>query len=401
MSNLSLAQLSTLHYTIVAAFGLSLFLLAIYHRQIEKNATVQCLRLLGPTLFVVIQQFNTESLLLFKAIMLAESAYFGFNTLAIWFEGNKKNSDVLTVVFIIASLISSVAFLIITPWQAIFEINLRWLVILQVSMIMLNGLTIFIKIKEKQDFSPFIFNGIGSILLTFMFTVDGLFFMLLFRIGYYGALLHQLHLVIMAERAQLDIERNNLEKDFQETVRKEVNHRLFYMELSREKMSKIAKTDDLTGAFNKKTMLDDINQYLTDKKVKTFSILMFDIDKFKTVNDTMGHIVGDKCLKTLAQIARESIRDHDRLYRYGGDEFLIILPEADLKTAVVVADRFRRNIEKTTDPHFTVSIGIANYPVDANTQKALVHHADEGLYVSKEKGRNRVSYFIKQPMQAE
>ncbi len=401
MSTFTLEQLTTLHYTLVAAFGLALFLLAMYHKQIESNTTVLCLRLLGPTAFVVVQQFNADPLLLFKAIMLAESAYFGFNSLTIWFDGNKKNSAKLTTLFIALSLIASAALLFIKPLQAIFEINLRWLVIIQVTMILLNSLAIYLKTKEKQDFSPFILNGLGSILLTFMFTVYGLFFMLIFRIGFYFAILHQLHLVIMAERALLESQRNTLEQNFQDTVRKEVNHQLFYMELSREKMSKIAKTDDLTGAFNKKAMVDDINQYLTDKKVKTFSILMFDIDKFKTVNDTLGHIIGDKCLKTLAQIAKESIRDHDRLYRYGGDEFLIILPEADLKTAVVVADRFRRNIEKTTDPHFTISIGIANYPVDANTQKALVHHADEGLYVSKEKGRNRVSYFIKQPIQAE
>jgi len=181
-------------------------------------------------------------------------------------------------------------------------------------------------------------------------------------------------------------------------VRKEVNQRIFYLELSKEKMAQIHKTDNLTGALTKKAMLDMLDKMTTDKDKRTFSILMFDIDKFKTVNDTLGHIVGDKCLKILAQHARQSIRDHDHLCRFGGDEFLIILPDADLKTAVVVAERFRRNIEKTDDPHFTVSIGIANYPTDASGTKDLLQHADDGLYISKDKGRNKVSYLNKKSL---
>lgn len=396
MNLLTLEQLNLLHYTLLIAFGSSLFFLAIFQKKIKAQIIDDAIRLLGPVLFIVAIHLNGDNLTLFKGLMLSESLYYAFGILLLWIPHPKEHNRTLSLSFVIALSIFGL-FILATPgWSGLKFLELRWLVILQVATIMVYALTNYLKKGDKEDYGALIFNAIGSVILTFMFTTDGLFFLLFFRMGFYISLLRQYTKAKnQFESLQAD-HLNALEKDFQDTVRKEVNHRIFYLELSKEKMAEVHKTDNLTGALTKKAMFDTLDKMTTSKEKQTFSILMFDIDKFKGINDTLGHIVGDKCLKILAQIARKSIRDHDHLCRYGGDEFLIILPDADLRTAVIVAERFRRNIEKTEDPHFTVSIGVANYPKDAQGTKDLLQHADDGLYLSKEKGRNQVSYLNKE-----
>ena len=123
-----------------------------------------------------------------------------------------------------------------------------------------------------------------------------------------------------------------------------------------------------------------------------FSLLMFDIDKFKNINDTYGHITGDKCIKRLSLISKTALRDKDSLGRYGGDEFIIVIPEANLAKAKAIAERLRKKVDDTEGPHFTISIGISTFPDDGRKSKELIDSADKGLYVSKEKGRNTVSH---------
>lgn len=194
------------------------------------------------------------------------------------------------------------------------------------------------------------------------------------------------------ETTILEIQTKNqkIEKDFNDAVRKEVNKHMFYHELSKDKIKTISQTDDLTQSLNKKALLNLTEEMIGQKK--PFAMLMFDIDKFKTINDTLGHIVGDMCLKNLATIARRCIRDNDILSRYGGDEFIILLPQSDLQNATRIAERFRMMIAQTEDPHFTVSIGISCFPEDGKDVKTLIQCADEGLYISKRKGRNQVSH---------
>jgi len=176
------------------------------------------------------------------------------------------------------------------------------------------------------------------------------------------------------------------------TLDLEVKKRMFEMERSHEKLVSISKTDPLTKSLNKVAIFEKIEFLITSKSDREFSILMFDIDHFKTVNDTLGHIAGDKCIKKLALIATNCIRDIDHLGRFGGDEFVIILPGVSGSQARVVAERFRKKVDETESPHFTVSIGISAYPKDGANLKELIAVADDGLYVSKQKGRNAVSH---------
>lgn len=182
-----------------------------------------------------------------------------------------------------------------------------------------------------------------------------------------------------------------IQKDFDDELRKEVKKQLFYMEISNQKMAKISQSDPLTGVFNRKGIMNEMERLVDDRNVKQFSMLIFDIDRFKNINDTMGHPVGDKCIQTLCNIGRSNLRDGDSLGRYGGDEFIILLAEADAESAYKVAERFRQRVQETQDPHFTVSIGLAAYPMDGRNCRELLEHADAGLYLSKNQGRNKVS----------
>jgi len=180
--------------------------------------------------------------------------------------------------------------------------------------------------------------------------------------------------------------------NMEHSLNKEVKKRVFEIERSNEKLLEISKTDMLTKAFNKITILNIIERLLNNKKIDVFSILMFDIDNFKVINDSLGHVTGDVCLKTLANIASGNIREVDYLGRYGGDEFIIVLPTLGFNEAKFVAERFKQRVNETSNPHFTVSIGISTYPNDGQTVNELISVADKGLYKSKSKGKNSISH---------
>jgi len=125
-----------------------------------------------------------------------------------------------------------------------------------------------------------------------------------------------------------------------------------------------------------------------------FSVIFLDIDHFKKVNDTHGHLSGSRALKEVAQLLRKSIREVDIPFRYGGDEFTALLVETGQKGAAVVAERIRRTIEQHVflreleqDFHLTASIGYATYPTDADTKRQILQLADNAMYLGK-KERN-------------
>jgi diguanylate cyclase (GGDEF)-like protein len=164
--------------------------------------------------------------------------------------------------------------------------------------------------------------------------------------------------------------------------------------MDHELLMHMAYQDGLTGLLNYrafdemlKAELDRASRYDT-----IFSIMMIDIDYFKRVNDGYGHPVGDVVLKTLADNLKCCVRKSDRVFRYGGEEFAIILPHTGLKKAKKLANRIRLMVDKTSfigGLHITVSIGIGQYS-DGHTPGDLVKQVDKGLYRAKKKGRNKV-----------
>lgn len=130
---------------------------------------------------------------------------------------------------------------------------------------------------------------------------------------------------------------------------------------------------------------------------QNLTILMLDIDHFKNVNDTYGHLVGDAVLQTVAKVIRDSIRPSDFACRYGGEEFLVVFPETSIDKSQIPAERIRSNVERVTKevadkeniPAVTVSGGLASVADDISEMTSLIKNADDRLYFSKENGRNQ------------
>jgi diguanylate cyclase (GGDEF)-like protein len=127
---------------------------------------------------------------------------------------------------------------------------------------------------------------------------------------------------------------------------------------------------------------------------------MFDIDNFKEFNDKYGHFKGDKALLAVSEIFRESMRECDMVFRYGGEEFIAILPETGLEVALKAAERARQAIEERSpllladfaDRGVTVSVGVASYPHDGEDREALLNLVDTLMYKAKREGKNRIYY---------
>jgi diguanylate cyclase (GGDEF)-like protein len=123
-----------------------------------------------------------------------------------------------------------------------------------------------------------------------------------------------------------------------------------------------------------------------------FSIIVLDLDKFKSINDTYGHQVGDEVLKFLAEAMKQSVRPIDICCRYGGEEFVILLARTTVPEAFIVAERIRQTMEESDEPvgkPVTLSLGIAHYPSHALSAEALFLQADQSLYEAKRMGRNQ------------
>ena len=165
-----------------------------------------------------------------------------------------------------------------------------------------------------------------------------------------------------------------------------------------KRVERQAITDGLTGLFNHRTGQEKLAEQLriAERYQRNLSVVMMDIDHFKSINDTYGHPVGDTVLKGVAQAVRGNCRDVDIPVRYGGEEFLLVLPEINLEGAVVVAERLRKHLQREVISHdevqlsVTASIGVASYPEDAESQHQLLELADKALYMSKRMGRNQV-----------
>ncbi|WP_052810389.1 sensor domain-containing diguanylate cyclase [Vibrio renipiscarius] len=161
-----------------------------------------------------------------------------------------------------------------------------------------------------------------------------------------------------------------------------------------EKAIKLAKTDVLTGLVNRLELDSKLNQEIQRYKrdQEPLSIILADLDHFKTVNDDFGHLAGDKCLVQVAKIFGSHSRIVDTAGRWGGEEFLILCPQADLKSAIAQAETYRSLIHDHIFPevkHVTASLGVTTFQPN-DTLETFVDRADQALYKAKSLGRNRV-----------
>jgi diguanylate cyclase (GGDEF)-like protein len=151
--------------------------------------------------------------------------------------------------------------------------------------------------------------------------------------------------------------------------------------------------DGLTGVANRRTF-DARLAAEADRSVRSgrpLSVVLFDVDHFKRLNDLHGHQAGDEALQRVAATLSAGVRSIDLVARYGGEEFVVILPDTDLATAGQTAERLRRAVEALpTEPRVTASLGVAALPRSALDPTGVVAAADEALYEAKQGGRNRV-----------
>ncbi|MEF1256910.1 GGDEF domain-containing response regulator [Vibrio sp. M260112] len=202
------------------------------------------------------------------------------------------------------------------------------------------------------------------------------------RAGAYDYLLKPIEeLDIMVSSVRRSIEKRWLTKQNQELMKR---------------LEDLAVRDPLTGLYNMRPFYQFINSEMEHSKIEShpLGILFIDIDYFKKINDNYGHVFGDQVLKKFANLLKTNLKETKKFFRYGGEEFVVMLPKTDADTMrttalnlleVVREAEFEYDGEKA---YITVSIGGAIYPSDATDQKTLIQSADRALYVAKESGRN-------------
>lgn len=169
-----------------------------------------------------------------------------------------------------------------------------------------------------------------------------------------------------------------------------------------EELKRLSITDPLTGLLNRRYLQKRLEEELarTKRHERNMCLLMLDLDGFKLYNDTYGHLTGDRILKHVADVIIKSVRTIDVVSRFGGDEFIVILPETDLKLAIKIAERLNNDITKEalqtensiakSESFITASIGIVSYPQHGETTAQLLENADKAMYGAKHEGKNKI-----------
>lgn len=162
-------------------------------------------------------------------------------------------------------------------------------------------------------------------------------------------------------------------------------------------MEELAVKDPLTGAYNRRFLIKYLESGIAsaNEQKRNMAVVMFDIDKFKRINDDYGHLVGDEVIKALAQTLMTSCRDYDIVSRYGGEEFVLVMPGATEETALMRAEQIREAFSKLKiaaeiDRPVTISGGVAEIKPTVKTPEDFISIADDNLYIAKETGRNKI-----------
>lgn len=160
---------------------------------------------------------------------------------------------------------------------------------------------------------------------------------------------------------------------------------------SEERYRLLSVTDPLTGLFNRRHLHQCLQSEIewANRYGRPLSVLVIDCDDFKQINDTWGHLEGDRVLQGLACLIIESLRASDCAFRYGGEEFVVLLPEVDIAGARLIAERLRESFAGCDERKCTVSIGVAEY-TPAESENSFIHRADEAGYAAKRNGKNCV-----------
>jgi diguanylate cyclase (GGDEF)-like protein/hemerythrin-like metal-binding protein len=173
-----------------------------------------------------------------------------------------------------------------------------------------------------------------------------------------------------------------------------------------EKLEHLARDDVLTGLANRFAANERFHtEFVCVKRSnEVYAVLMMDIDFFKRVNDSHGHAIGDQVLRRVAKTLQATLRESDFASRFGGEEFLALLPYTDLPAAIRVAEKLRQAVESSPDPvagPITLSIGVSLATPDQANEEVAIHEADEALYRAKRDGRNRVQAASEQQEQVQ
>jgi diguanylate cyclase (GGDEF)-like protein len=193
------------------------------------------------------------------------------------------------------------------------------------------------------------------------------------------------------------------ERELQARVSNLLRMRRWSLDLKKEhdRVVKLAVTDDVSGFYNTRYLHRYLDRLIENPASKPGGVCLvfFDLDNFKQLVDTHGHMLGSKALKEVAQTVAEVLDGEDRLVRYGGDEFIAILPRQDKHAAILKVNRMRNAIASTAflqkediNARLTASFGLAAFPDDARDQRELLAEADRCLFQSKLEGKNRITF---------
>jgi len=185
---------------------------------------------------------------------------------------------------------------------------------------------------------------------------------------------------------------------FTQRIANIMNQMIYFFNTNTEQKQREYQQDPLMKIYTRRYLMSTLEKEIirAQRYHRSLAFILIDMDHFKSINDTYGHLMGDKVLRQTAEILKEQTRETDTLARYGGEEIAIVLSETEINDAVIVAEKLRRAVEKTRFDfqkqiiRATISLGVANLDDTEDTANTLIRRADEALYTAKQNGRNRV-----------